>query len=161
VNVLLVANNPSAEVPSSGYDLYVHFNTIIHWGKTPFEKSIVAVRKNAHNEKMRSFHHNKNGYIHVPTNKLIAIGWHDDVRSIDQDIEFINLLVVPNYRKGYSPTSGFTAIYYYLERGDNVTLCGFDLTQAHYYKTTGLHLPDYEISEIEKMVEAGIVDRCN
>jgi len=159
VKVLLVANNPNAEPPSSGFDLYVHFNTMIHWGKTPFDKSIVAVRKNSHNAKMRSFHYNKNEYIHVPTEKIIAVGWRQDVLSVDPNIPMIALEVVPDYPKGHSPTSGFAAIYHYLELGHEVTLCGFNLKDASYYETTKLHLPDYEINKIEEMVAEGAVSR--
>jgi hypothetical protein len=159
VNVLLVANNPDVNPPSFGFDMYVHFNTMIHWGKTPFDKSIVAVRKNARNAKMRSFHYNKNEYIHVPTEKIIAVGWRQDVLNINPNIPMIALESVPDYPRGYSPTSGFAAIYHYVSGGHDVTVCGFDLAKADYYKTTGMHLPDYETGKIEKMIDEGIVAR--
>jgi hypothetical protein len=108
---------------------------------------------------MRSFHYNKNEYIHVPTHKLIAVGWRQDVLTVDSNIPMIALEVVPDYPKGHSPTSGFAAIYHYIGRGDVVTLCGFNLKEASYYQTTRLHLPDYEIEKINEMVEGGVVAR--
>jgi hypothetical protein len=164
VKVLLVANNPNAVVPSLGYDLYVHFNSAIHWGKTPINQSIIAVRKNAENKKHGSFHYTTDGmrkpyYLDVPTYKLVAVGWADDVRTVDKNIPIIALECVPFYQKGKSPTSGFAAIHHYLALGEEVTLCGFDLPKASYYETTKLHLLDYETGKINEMVEGGIIDR--
>jgi hypothetical protein len=159
VKVVLIANNPEANVPASGFDLYVHFNRAIHWGKTPADKSLVAVRVNEHNRKHKSFLYTSGGKLDVPREKIIAVGWPRGVREIDPDIDFIDLRVVNNYATGHSPTSGFAAIAHYLSLGDKVTLSGFDLTKASYYETTKLHLPDFEIGIIDHMVARGEIDR--
>jgi hypothetical protein len=164
MKVLLVANNPSADVPSKGYDLYVHFNSAIHWGKTPIKRSIVAVRKNDEVKKNRSFRYTLDKErnpvtLTQPIENIVAVGWLTDVQMIDSRIPIIPVDTVPNYPKGNSPTSGFAAIYHYLSLGDDVTLCGFNLKEASYYKTTKLHLPDYEMEEIDKMIERGVLAR--
>lgn len=164
MKVLLVANNPAVEPPSEGYDLYVHFNSAIHWGKTPEDKSIIGVRKNSENEKNKNFHHTKDLYLNpyyldVPDDKIVAIGWTKDIRPLHPDIPIIGLEEVPDYPQGHSATSGYAAIYYYLNRGHEVTVCGFDLKKALYYKKTKLHLPDYETEKLMDLVGDGRVDR--
>lgn len=164
MKVLLVANNPNAHVPNEGYDLYVHFNNHIHWGKTPEDKSIVGVRKNSETDKHKSFRYRKNpdGSPHtvVPgEDKIVAIGWTSDVRKINADIPLMCLEEVPDYPQGHSATSGYAAIYYYLNRGHEVFLCGFNLPEASYYKTTKLHLPDLETDMIESMIAMGTIAR--
>jgi hypothetical protein len=166
MKVLLVANNPNAHVPNGGYDLYVHFNNHIHWGKTPEDKSIVAVRKNSETEKHKSFRYTKNSdgsprTIVLPEEKIVAIGWTSDVRKINADISLMALEEVPDYPKGHSATSGYAAIHYYLNRGHEVFLCGFNLLEASYYKTTKLHLPDFETDMIRLMIAEGLIARHN
>jgi hypothetical protein len=163
MRVLLVANNPEAQPPADGYDLYVHFNTPIHWGETPLDKSIVAVRKNPTVVRRRSFQCRKNlegkvFKLNVPLSKIVAVGWVDECRAIDPHIEIIPCDGV-KYPAGQSPTSGYAAIHYYVNRGDKVYLCGFDLEKARYYHTTKMHNPDYEIHNIDKMVSAGLIHR--
>jgi hypothetical protein len=164
MKVLLVANNPAVEPPSEGYDLYVHFNSAIHWGKTPEDKSIVGVRKNSENNKHRNFHYTKDlhlnpYYLDVPDDKIVAIGWTKDIRPLHSEIPIIGVEEVPDYPTGHSATSGFAAIYYYLNRGHEVTVCGFNLKEASYYKKTKLHLPDYETEKLMDLVRDGRVDR--
>jgi hypothetical protein len=164
VKVILIANNPEASVPSSGFDLYVHFNSAIHWGKTPEEKSIIGVRVNKEVKKHRSFRHTMDGelkpfVLSQPIEKIVAVGWQQDVQLIDPCIPIIALETVPNYPAGHSATSGFAAIHHYLSLGDKVTLSGFDLSKASYYNKTKLHLPDWEMEKVTEMIEAGIVDR--
>jgi hypothetical protein len=159
MKVLLVANNPAVEPPSEGYDLYVHFNSAIHWGKTPEDKSIVGVRKNSENNKHRNFHYTQACYLDIPDDKIVAIGWTKDIRQLDSEIPIIGVEEVPDYPTGHSATSGFAAIYYYLNRGHEVTVCGFNLKEASYYKKTKLHLPDYETEKLMDLVRDGRVDR--
>jgi hypothetical protein len=164
VKVLLIANNPSVEPPDSGFDLYVHFNSAIHWGKTPENKSIIGVRKNDEVKKHRSFRYTldlerKPITLTQPMERIVAIGWQTDVEVIDSRIPVIALERVPEYPEGHSATSGFAAMHHYLSLGDSVTLCGFNLKEASYYETTKLHLPDYETERIEEMVRDGIVNR--
>lgn len=164
MRVLLIANNPHANVPSEGYDLYVHFNSAIHWGKTPEDKSIVAVRKNSENNKHRNFHYTKDVnlkpyYLDIPTDKIVAVGWTKDIRPLHPEIPIIGVEEVPEYPDGHSATSGYAAIHYYLNRGHEVTVCGFKLSEASYYKTTKLHLPDLEMDMVEAMIGMGIIDR--
>lgn len=144
--------------------MYVHFNSAIHWGKTPEDKSIVGVRKNSENEKHKNFHHTKDLYLNpyyldVPDDKIVAIGWTKDIRPFHPDIEIMGVEEVPDYPLGHSATSGFAAIYYYLNRGHEVTVCGFNLKEALYYKKTKLHLPDYETEKLMDLVRDGRVDR--
>jgi hypothetical protein len=166
MRVLLVANNPKANVPSSGYDLYVHFNSAIHWGKTPEDKSIIGVRKNSENNKHRNFHYTKDlnlkpYYLDVPDEKIVAIGWTKDIRPLHPDIPIIGVEEVEDYPVGHSATSGYAALHYYLNRGHQVTLCGFNLPEASYYKITKLHLPDFETGKIQTMIDRGLIDRHN
>jgi hypothetical protein len=166
MRVVLIANNPNADVPNDGYDLYVHFNSAIHWGKTPDDKSIVGVRKNSETDKHKSFRYTKNsdGSPHavVPgEDKIVAIGWTSDVRKINADIPLMGLEEVPDYPEGHSATSGYAAIHYYLNRGHEVFLCGFKLSEASYHKTTKLHLPDFETDMIDVMIGMGIIARHN
>ena len=165
MRVVLIANNPKAEVPTEGYDLYVHFNSAIHWGKTPEDKSIVGVRKNSENNKHQNFHYTKTMdlkpyYLDVPTDKIVAVGWEKDIATLHPDIPIIDVGLVKDYPIGHSATSGFAAIHYYLMMGYDVTICGFDLKKASYYTITKLHLPDYEMAEIDKMLSDGLIVRC-
>lgn len=164
MRVLLIANNPNADVPNDGYDLYVHFNSAIHWGKTPEDKSIIGVRKNSENNKHKNFHYTKDlnlkpYYLDVPDDKIVAIGWTKDIRPLHPDIPIIGLEEIDHYPEGHSATSGYAAIHYYLDRGNDVYLCGFNLPEASYYKTTKLHLPDFETDMIEAMIAMRIIAR--
>jgi hypothetical protein len=166
MRVLLIANNPNANVPNDGYDFYVHFNSAIHWGKTPEDKSIIGVRKNSENEKHKNFHYTKDVnlkpyYLDVPTDKIVAVGWTKDIRPLHPDIPIIGVEEVGDYPKKHSATSGYAAIHYYLNRGHEVYLCGFKLSEASYYKTTKLHLPDFETDMIDVMIGMGIIARHN
>ena len=166
MRVVLIANNPHANVPTEGYDLYVHFNSAIHWGKTPEDQSIIGVRKNSENEKQGSFHYTKDlnlkpYYLDVPTDKIVAVGWTKDIRPLHTDIPIIGLEDVGYYPEKHSATSGYAAIHYYLNKGHEVFLCGFKLSEASYYKTTKLHLPDFETDMIDVMIGMGIIARHN
>lgn len=154
MKVCLIASNPAAKVPTTGYDLYVHFTHVPHWGKTPIDKSIAAVRKFGKVAKAGTFR-----FLPVleTISTVMAVGWEHDVRTVDKNILIIPLDGVPY--TGKSPTSGFAAMHYYLGRGHNVTLCGFDMRLAPCYLTTKIHNPDYEVSVIEDFHNQGLISR--
>jgi len=155
MKVCLIASNPNANVPTEGYDLYVHFNSATHFHKTPKDKSIIAVRKAKEIEAARSFRAYPN--TTDPTTPIIAIGWRNEVNAFFMKYPQSKTEMMPidgtPYPEGNSPTSGWVAIWYYLLRGYDVTVCGFDLKVAPYYTTTRLHLPDYEIEGLKKLIE--------
>jgi len=163
MKVLLIANNPKANVPNEGYDLYVHFNSAPFWGVTPINQSIVINRLGDVVRSKKSFmyqaaHNGSIVRLSAPDEKVWACGNERLCREIEP-----NRFVCPNvdidYPKGHSATTGYVAISFFVKRGDKVHLCGFNLKEASYYQTTRLHLPDYEIEKINEMVERGIVAR--
>ena len=152
-------------MPGEGYDLYVHFNSAIHWGKTPDEKSLIAVRVNQIVKNKNSFRWTINpaGQIIELTarnDQIVACGWRADCMAINPTKQML-LCDGIEYPEKQSPTSGFVAMYHYLDNGDDVYLCGFDLKDASYYKTTMLHNPDYEIKQLELMIAEGFIGRHN
>lgn len=160
MKVLLIANNPAAIVPATGFDLYVHFNIAIHWGKTPADQSLIAVRKAGDVVKAGSFRCYPNT---VSAPRIVAIGWKRDVEAFFQKhpaerrkmIDVAEAPCPPNQ----APTSGWAAIHHYLKRKHQVSVCGFDLKVASYYHTTRLHNMDYEIRALAEMVSDGKVER--
>lgn len=154
MKVVLIANNPKADVPSEGFDLYVHFNHAHHWGKTPLDKSIILIRKTSIIAKNNRFNF---GELENFRSKIIVVGWTKDVRNIDANIPLIPVECVPDYPKGHSPSTGFVGIYYYLSRGDDVTLCGFDIRSAKYFSTVKLHKLQLEAETVDEMKNAGIL----
>lgn len=165
MRVVLIANNPNANVPSEGYDLYVHFNTTIHWGKTPDDKSIVVARVNKAVKDNQSFGWSMTGnkkIVKIPArdDQILACGWREDCNAIDPERPAL-LCDGVEYPNKQSPTTGYVAIHHYLENGHEVYLCGFDLKSAAYYATTKLHNPDFEIDMIDVMIGMGIIARHN
>lgn len=163
MKVLLIANNPDVLPILGDYDLYVHFNHAVHLNKVPLEKSVVCSRECWAVQKMQSFQYsatygNKLYKIPAPDKQIWAMGWKDVVSKIEPNRPLIDLDSVP-YVKGKSPTSGYAAIHYFLNRGDEVFLSGFNLKVASYYKSTKIHLPDYEMEKTKEMLEAGIIFR--
>jgi len=162
MNILLIANNPAAKVPSTGYDLYVHFNPAIHWDSTPHAQSVIAVRKSGDVVKAGSFRCYPNT---LKSKQVIAIGWRRDLEAFflkfpNERREIIDVASAPCTPK-QSPTSGWAAIHHYLKSGHQVTVCGFDLKVASYYHTTGLHNMDFEIEALEQLVRDGKVKKYN
>jgi len=165
MRVVLIANNPHANVPSEGYDLYVHFNSAIHWGKTPDDKSVIIVRINQVVKDKRSFFWTLDGNgnkveLTARNNQIIACGWREDCMKINATKPRV-LCDEIEYPEKQSPTTGFAAMYHYLDCNYDVFLCGFDLASASYYEKTKLHNPDYEIKQIELMIAEGLVARHN
>jgi hypothetical protein len=97
--------------------------------------------------------------ICVPDEKIVAVGWTKDIRPLHPEIPIIGVEEVGHYPEKHSATSGYAAIHYYLNRGHEVFLCGFKLSEASYYKTTKLHLPDFETDMIESMIAMGMIAR--
>jgi hypothetical protein len=162
MRVLLIANNPDVPPIVGDYDLYVHFNHAIHLDKVPLEKSIVCSRECWAVQKMQSFQYsatygNKLYKIPAPDKQIWALGWEKVVRQVDATRKLIPLDGVP-YPNG-SPTSGYAAIHYFLNNGDEVFLSGFNLKVASYYRSTKLHKPDWEIEETQKMLQQGVIRR--
>ena len=160
MKVLLIANNPNVTPLGKDFDLYVHFNHARHWGKVPKEKSIVCNRVTKPVRILGSFRWtyaeagSKEFYkIPAKDEQVWAVGWKALVESIDSKRKRIPLEGIP-YPDGHSPTSGYATIHFFVNQGDEVYLCGFDLKNAPYYNKTKLHRPDFELKEIEKMLES-------
>lgn len=153
MKVLLISSNPKAKVPNTGFDMYVHFNDAKHWGKTPKDKSIIAVRRMLVAEKAGTFSYLP---IHKEAKEVWAIGWKDDVKSIDAEIKYIDLAIVP-YKEGKSPTSGMAATYHFLDQGDEVYWCGFDLTKSPRFNGGGVHDWLHEREMQLQLIADGIV----
>ena len=160
MKVLLIANNQAAIVPATGFDLYVHFNIALHWGKTPASQSLIAVRKAGDVVKAGSFRCYPNT---LSASRIVAIGWRRDVEAFflkhpAERREIIDVAEAPCPPK-QAPTSGWAAIHHYLNRKHQVSVCGFDLKAASYYLTTRLHNMDYEIRALAELVKDGKVER--
>jgi hypothetical protein len=161
MKVCLIASNEAANAPTEGYDLYVHFNGAKHIDKTPKDKSVIAVRKAHTVDSARCFRPYPNTQDQaIP---VMAIGWRQELETFfhkypDARVDIMPIDGTP-YPEGNSPTSGWVALWYYLLRGHEVTVCGFDLKAAPYYSTTHLHLPDYEIGGLQKLIDKGDVKK--
>ncbi len=156
MKICLVANNPEVCHIPDEYDVYVHFNWGNNFGLTPPNKNIMAMRYNKFSVKLgRMDCHNYSTFA----KETIAIGIPSLIRKIDSKIEIIDTTIIPcpPGEKSY-PTSGFAAIHYYLKKGYDVTICGFDIEKALYYKIAS-HPFDWEKEQISKMIEEGIIRR--
>jgi len=152
--ICIVANNPRVCNIPDKYDYYVHFNWANNFALTPSKKNIMAMRYNdvAEGLKKMKWHHYCN-YAH----SSIAIGDPEVIRKIDTKIPIIDTTKSPTPPgKPPYPTSGFAAIHFYLNKGYDVTICGFDIEKAIYYGKSRHNL-DWEKEEIAKMVKSGIV----
>ena len=152
MKICLVANNPNICKIPQDYDLYVHFNWANNFALTPPKKNIMAMRYNSLMEKVEKVKwHDYCTYA----KQTIAIGIPSLIRKIDQKIEIIDTTIMPSPpgQKPY-PTSGFAAIHYYLNKGYDVTVCGFDIEKAIYYEKSR-HPLDWEKEQIAKMISDG------
>jgi len=153
MKILLISSNPDAKVPNEGYDLYVHFTSAPHLDKTPFDKTIMAVRKFIGVVKAGTYRWNEPA---KRVKKVISVGWPDDVRSVDPNIELIDLSETP-YPVGKSPTSGMAATYHFLNRGHEVHWCGFDLSKVPRFGKGGVHAWYHEYGMQRELIESGRV----
>jgi hypothetical protein len=154
MKVCIVANNPNVCHIPDEYDVYVHFNWANNFALTPNSKSILAMRYNKIMQELkRVAYHDYSHYA----KKIIAIGGVEEIRKIDQEVEIIDTLSspAPEGQKPF-PTSGFAAIHYYLNKGYDVTICGFDIEKALYYGRTR-HPLDWEKEQIAKMISEGTI----
>jgi hypothetical protein len=152
--ICLVANNPNVCYIPDDYHFYVHFNWANNFALTPSKKNIMAIRYNALARDLKRVRwHDYCQYA----DHSIAIGVPSMIRKIDARIEIIDTTITPcpPGEKSY-PTSGFAAIHYYLKKGYDVTICGFDITKAIYYQRSR-HPLDWEKEQIAKMVAEGII----
>jgi hypothetical protein len=168
MKVLLVSSNPEAIVPGGGYDLYVHFNSSKHFYKTPAKKSIVIVRQRPHIINPEIVCHAacelecyKNlgdckhdcGVNENPQNVMVT-GWKE---YIDQylNLEKIYLDDI-EYPEDREPTTGWAALQYFINKGNDVTVCSFDLLVAP-YRYSKAHNINYEIKSLADLVNSKAV----
>ncbi len=159
MKIALIANNPAIqEIPEA--DVYYHFNSAIHWGKTPDEKSGIVVRMAYTVRDAKSFRCYPNT---VNAQSVIACGWENEIqvfkeRNPKHGANNSFYLSRKGYPDNQSPTSGWAVLQYLLGYEDAEIICvGFDLKSASYYKSTKLHAVDFEIAELAKLVEEGKV----
>ena len=155
--ICLVANNPHVCHIPDEYDLYVHFNWANNFALTPVHKNIMAMRYNKLTQQSgRIRWHDYCDYA----KETIAIGIPSLIQKLDKKIEIIDTTQIP-CPEGTQPfpTSGFAAIHYFLKKGYDVTVCGFDIEKAIYYKTIKKHPLDWEKEQIALMVEQGKIKR--
>lgn len=154
MKICIVANNPHVCHIPDEYDLYVHFNWANNFALTPVHKNIMAMRYNNLAKSLKKMKwHDYCDYA----KETIAIGVPSLIRKIDSRIGIIDTTETPcpPGSKPY-PTSGFAAIHFYLKKGHEVTICGFDITKAIYYKRSR-HPLEWERKEIAKMVKEGAI----
>jgi ferredoxin-like protein FixX len=165
--VLLISSNPENTTPEDTFDLYVHFNSCIHFDKTPVDKSMIMVRS----RELCATTEGKNCHSVCPNLCYKSIGScsHDCKVSgnpkvicvvglenfMDNNVEVIDLNGLNDfyYPEGKSPTTGFIAIKYFLKLNYDVGVLGFDLEKAP-YRNSRSHDIDYEIEEVNKMIFA-------
>jgi hypothetical protein len=153
MKLLLIASNPSAKIPEDTFDFYIHFNRGINFNKTPLENSAIIVRTSPRVDEYGSF------YYSAASRKskwVFAMGYLEDIKKIDKEISYIPIDDI-QYPEGYNPTSGWAAIQYFLFLDYEVYVCGFDLKCAWYYGRKSGHFFDYEIKELDKLIQLGIV----
>ena len=163
--VCLIANNPNIkDIPEA--DIYYHFNSAQHWGKTPNDQSAIVVRMAHTVRSAKSFRCYPNTLL---AESVIACGWENDVRSFCEANPFTHRSSSKFYLTGYdypennSPTSGWAVIQYLLQYDDiQITCVGFDLKSASYYGKSKIHALDFEIEEFAKLVNDGkvIANQC-
>ena len=154
--ICIVANNPHVcHIPDS-YDYYVHFNWANNFALTPGKKNIMAMRYNSLMEQVQRVKwHDYCKY----SRQTVAIGIPSLIRKFDTKIEIIDTTKIPSPPgKDPYPTSGFAAIHYYLNIGYDVTICGFDIEKAIYYKSSR-HPLDWEKEQIALLLEQGKIKR--
>jgi len=147
--ICIVANNPHVCHIPDEYDYYIHFNWANNFALTPVKKNIMAMRYNSLAEQVgRMKWHDYCNYAH----RTVAIGIPSMIRKIDTKIEIIDTNSMPHPPgKDPYPTSGFAAIHYYLNKGYDVTICGFDIEKAMYYAKSR-HPLDWEKEQIAQMI---------
>jgi len=152
MKICLIANNPRVCNVPDEYDLYVHFNWANNFALTPGNKNIMAMR---YNDLMKRLQRVKwHDYCNY-AQQTIAIGIPTLIRTIDKNVEIIDTtsMPAPPDTEPY-PTSGFAAIHYYLRKGYDVTVCGFDIEKAIYYKRSR-HPLDWEKEQIANLLSEG------
>jgi hypothetical protein len=158
--VCLIANNPNIkDIPEA--DIYYHFNSAIHWGKTPNDQSAIVVRMAYTVRDAKTFRCYPNTEL---AKDVIACGWENEIRSFCESNPFTHrssskfYLSRSNYPANHSPTSGWAVIQHLLQYEDIQIICvGFDLKTSSYYKTSKLHALDFEIAEFAKLVQDGMI----
>ena len=155
--VALIANNPAiTDIPEA--DVYYHFNSAIHWGKTPDLLSAIVVRM-AHT--VRTAHSFRCYPNAVKAGCVLSCGWQNEIQQFRErnpnhgaaDHIYID---VPEYPEGKSPTTGWAVLQRMLLIKDvDITCVGFDLKSASYYKASKLHALDWEIEQFRILVESG------
>jgi hypothetical protein len=166
---LLISSNPDNQAVSEEFDIYVHFNSCIHFDKFPPEKSIVMVRS----RKACAITESKSCHSVCPNECYKKIGKCDHDCKITGNPGVILVVGNPQTYKGYnaidlnnlsnfyyptgkSPTTGFFGINYFLQQGHEVFLLGFNLEVAPYRQSRS-HSIDYEIEEVGRMIASGEV----
>jgi hypothetical protein len=163
MKVLLVSSNPEAQVPNKGYDLYVHFNSSKHFHKTPAKKSIVTVRQRPHivnpdivchaacelNCYKNLGHCEHDCFVKTYPQDVFIAGWKENLHHYS-DTKRIYLDFI-EYPPDSEPTTGWAAINYFINKGNEVTVCGFDLKVAP-YRRSKIHNINYEINELKELV---------
>jgi len=166
---LLISSNPDNQTVSEEFDLYVHFNSCIHFDKFPPEKSIVMVRS----REACAITENKNCHSICPNECYKKIGSCDHNCGVTGNPRVILVVGNPEIYTGYdavdlnnlnnfyyppekSPTTGLFGINYFLQQGHQVFLLGFNLEVAPYRQSRS-HDIDYEIEEVNRMIASGKV----
>ena len=150
--ICIVANNPRVCNIPDEYDYYLHFNWANNFALTPGKKNIMAMRYNDIMETMKKvkWHH----YCNY-AGQTIAIGITSLIRKFDSKVTIIDTAKIPAPPgKDSYPTSGFAGIHYYLSKGYDVTICGFDIEKAIYYHASR-HPLDWEKEQIALLLQQG------
>jgi hypothetical protein len=153
MKILLIASNPEAQIPDQDFDYYIHFNKGINFNKTPLEKSVMLVRTSPRVDAVNSFYYSAASKKAI---SVLAMGYYQDIKKIDKNIGYIPIDEIP-YPDGYSPTSGWAAIKYLVDFDYEIYVCGFDLKSAWYYGRKSEHFFDYEIEQLDMLIESGVV----
>jgi hypothetical protein len=153
MKILLIASNPDVKIPEESFDCYVHFNKGINFNKTPSEKSVMFVRTSPRVDEAKSFYYSAGS---KKASSVFAMGYFEDIKKIDKNISYIPIDEIP-YPDGYNPTSGWAAIQYLIKLNYEIYVCGFDLKSAWYYGRRSGHFFDYEIEQLDILIQSGAV----
>lgn len=164
----LIANNQAINTLPVDCDIYIHFNSAMHWDKRHVDKrNVIAVRKAWTVDKAKSWRPYPN--TEDPTAEIWAIGWEADIKSMDEAgvtgsnyrilIDDVSQWFEP---EGKSPTTGWVlmTLLPLIDPDVDIILVGFDLKSASYYKTSKIHHCDWEINHVAELVKQGIVRRA-
>jgi hypothetical protein len=164
--VLLVSSDPRNTLPEQEFDLYVHFNGSIHFDKTPADKSMIITRSRQSCARKDGLHCHQacpnSCYLNIgKCNSECKISGNPEVLLVVKQSSSVKItdkikILDPStlqslkYPDDFSPTTGFVAIHYFLEKGYRVSLLGFDLRFLG--KTSGVHDFRYEAEQVDKMI---------